>query len=245
MTITGTRLSPVKRHRFPCVRAGRGWPGDNRGKHGQKVEKDDKPRTVVIVPPKFEMADIKIVGMSPYVQNKFSRKMMEKIEAKQRQGQQANKDRKKEARDFESSYEDAIHRSREGWYGRPAPAFRNAMISACRVVGFKMTIAKLSLFVHADGFDADDGTPLVKIIGEPRCHEAIVRNATGVIDIRWRPMWEEWSAVVRARWDAEQFSAADVVNLLSRVGMQVGIGEGRPDSKDSNGLGWGLFEVQA
>lgn len=67
----------------------------------------------------------------------------------------------------------------------------------------------------------------------------------GVADIRWRPMWEQWSAKVRVRWDANQFSAQDVVNLLSRAGMQVGIGEGRPDSKASNGMGWGMFEVLA
>ena len=38
-------------------------------------------------------------------------------------------------------------------------------------------------------------------------------------------------------------SDADIVNLISRVGMQVGIGEGRPDSKQSAGLGFGLFEI--
>jgi len=27
--------------------------------------------------------------------------------------------------------------------------------------------------------------------------------------------------------------------------VQVGVGEGRPDSRDSNGLGWGLFEIMA
>lgn len=205
----------------------------------------DKPRTVVIEPPKFEMADIRIVGVAPYVQNKFSRKARQKIEETQRAGQQAKKRRSKEAKDFEAVYKDAIHFSREGWMGIPAPSFRNAMISACRIVGFAMTIAKLSVFVEADGFDADDGTPLVKIIGEPRCHEAMVRNATGVVDMRWRPMWEHWEVNLRVRWDAAQFSATDVVNLLSRAGMQVGIGEGRPDSKKSHGQGWGLFEVVA
>lgn len=202
-------------------------------------------RTVVIEPPKFEIAKIKIVGVSPYVQNKFSRKAREKMEETQRAGEQARKRRKREAKDFEAVYREAMHISKQGWYGIPAPAFRNAMISACRIVGFKMTIAKLSVFVEADGIDADDGTPLVRIMGEPRAHEAMVRNATGVADIRWRPMWEEWSAVVRARWDSAQFSASDVVNLLARAGMQVGVGEGRPDSKDSNGQGWGLFEVEA
>jgi len=35
-----------------------------------------------------------------------------------------------------------------------------------------------------------------------------------------------------------------VTNLLSRVGMQVGIGEGRPFSKNSAGMGWGTFELE-
>jgi hypothetical protein len=36
---------------------------------------------------------------------------------------------------------------------------------------------------------------------------------------------------------------ADIANLIARVGLQVGIGEGRPDSKQSAGLGFGLFEI--
>lgn len=202
-------------------------------------------RTVVIERPNFEVAAMTIVGISPYVQNKFSEKARKQIEEKQRAGSQSRKGVKREARDFEGGYEMAKHVSREGWLGIPAPAFRNAMISACRVVGFKMTMAKLSVFVEPDGFDKDDGTPLVRIIGEPRAHEALVRNQTGVVDIRWRPMWEEWSAVVRVRWDAAQFSAQDVINLMARAGMQVGVGEGRPDSKSSNGMGWGLWEVRS
>jgi len=39
------------------------------------------------------------------------------------------------------------------------------------------------------------------------------------------------------------FTSSDVVNLFNRVGAQVGIGEGRPDSKASAGLGFGLFEI--
>jgi Fur family ferric uptake transcriptional regulator len=41
----------------------------------------------------------------------------------------------------------------------------------------------------------------------------------------------------------EEFSDEDIVNLLYRAGTQCGIGEGRPDSSSSNGLGWGLFEI--
>lgn len=205
----------------------------------------NEKRSVVIEPPKFEMADIKIFGTAPYVQNKFSQKARDQMKAKHEAGSRSKKGAAREGKDFQASYEAAKHISRQGWIGIPAPSFRNAMISACRIVGFKMTLAKLSVFVEADGYDADDGTPLVKIAGKPRIHESLVRNATGVADIRWRPMWEEWSAVVRVRWDATQFSAQDVVNLLARAGSQVGIGEGRPDSKASNGMGWGMFEVRA
>jgi ribosomal protein S17 len=42
----------------------------------------------------------------------------------------------------------------------------------------------------------------------------------------------------------DQFKVQDVANLLSRVGEQVGICEGRPDSKNSAGMGWGTFQVK-
>jgi hypothetical protein len=197
---------------------------------------------VVIDAPKFGVVEVKIVGVSPYVQNKFSAKARQQMMDKQRLGDQAKKSRKREAKNFEQTYKDAMHLSRDGWHGIPAASIRNALISACRVVGFKMTIGKLSLFIEADGLDPD-GTPLVKLIGKPRVHEGYVRNETGVADVRWRPMWEQWSAVIRMRYDANQFSASDVVNLLHRAGMQVGIGEGRPDSKNSAGLGWGMFTI--
>jgi hypothetical protein len=59
-----------------------------------------------------------------------------------------------------------------------------------------------------------------------------------------RAAYNPWSAHVKIRWDADQFSLEDVTNLLARVGAQVGICEGRPDSRNSPGQGWGLFEVQ-
>jgi len=99
------------------------------------------------------------------------------------------------------------------------------------------------VFVAADGFDAVDGIPLIKIVGDYARLDMAVRNATGVADIRIRPIWREWSTSLTVQYDADQFTVDDVTNLLRRVGMQVGIGEGRPDSRDSAGLGWGTFEI--
>ena len=87
---------------------------------------------------------------------------------------------------------------KEGWDGIPATAFRNAMVSACRVAGFPMTRAKLSVFIEAAGYDRETFDPLVRITkGSPRYHEAPVRNSTGVVDLRARPLWEDgWEAVL-------------------------------------------------
>lgn len=209
----------------------------------EALAKDQEPQQIRITPPRLKTALIHIVGVSPYVQHAFSEKQRKQMEDTQRAGQQAKGRRVRAPKDFNDVYEAAKHLSKDGWCGIPAPAFRNAMISACRLIGFKMTHAKLSVWVEADGIDGKDGTPLVKIGGEPRIHEAVARNANGSADIRWRPMWEEWSAKVRVTWDEDQFSATDVMNLMMRAGLQVGIGEGRPDSPNSNGLGWGRFEV--
>lgn len=201
---------------------------------------------VSISAPNFVTAEFKIEGNAPYVQCKFSKKAREQMRATQEAGSTAKKGRKKEAKNFEQCYKDAMHVSTEGWHGIPATAFRMACIDACRMAGFQMTRAKCSIFVEPDGFD-DEGTPLVKITkGKPQYHEGPVRVGQGVMDIRARPMWREgWQATVTVTFDGDQFTLADVSNLLMRAGMQVGVGEGRPFSKSSAGMGWGTFSVSA
>lgn len=198
---------------------------------------------VAITAPKIHTAEFRIVGTAPYIQLRFSEKAMNAMRAKMELGSQAAKKKAKEARDFDEDFRQALHVSDEGWNGIPASAFRNAMISACRLVGFKMTLAKLSVFVLPDGFDKVDGVPLIKIEGDPEPHIMHARNATGVCDLRVRAKYWPWAATVRIQYDADQFSATDAANLMHRVGTQVGIGEGRPDSKMSAGMGWGTFRL--
>ena len=158
-------------------------------------------------------------------------------------GPSAKNKKERTARDYDNEAEEARYRAPENWEGMNAAAFRAGMISACRLVGFKMTLAKLSVFIEADGFDAKDGIPLIRIYGQSETFTAHTRNATGVVDVRSRPMYRQWAANLRIRFDADQFQVSDVINLISRVGLQVGIGAGRPDSKSSSGCGWGMFRV--
>jgi hypothetical protein len=106
-----------------------------------------------------------------------------------------------------------------------------------------MTIAKLCMFIVNDDFDVAEGLPIVRIYGESRIFTQHTRNATGVADVRARPQYKNWAAKLRIKFDRGQFSVTDIINLMSRVGMQVGIGAGRPDSKSSGGCGWGTFRI--
>lgn len=209
------------------------------------MAKDTTNMEIKISAPNIREAKFLIRGTAPLVVHKFSAKAKAMIRQKQEAGSLANKGKSKSAKDFEEVFQGARHISTEGWDGIPAAAFRAGIISACRLVGFKMTLAKLSIFVAADGFDETEGTPLVRILSpaEPERNESMVRLATGVCDISVRPMWRYWGAELRIQYDADQFTADDVRNLLARVGAQVGVCEGRPDSKSSAGCGWGTFEL--
>lgn len=199
---------------------------------------------ITIKAPNIQTAEIEVEGITPLVQNKFSTKAKAKMMDAMAAGSTAKSKKVREARDYDDDFRQAQHISEDGWNGLPAPAFRSAMVSACRLVGFQMTKAKLSVFVLHDGIDAEDGTPLVKLKADaPERNESLVRMNNTSTDIRIRPMWRTWGATVRVKWDADQFTLVDVVNLLDRAGLQVGIGEGRPDSKTSTGMGWGQFRV--
>lgn len=212
----------------------------------KSTEAAERPaaQSLSVPPPDMRELQITIIGMAPLMICRFSEKAMQQMMERQSAGSTAKKNRAKSARDFDADFNGARHVSTEGWDGIHAAAFRNGMISACRLVGFKMTIAKMAVFIVPDGFDRVDGVPLVQIQGgEPVRRIMHTRNATGVIDLRARPAWDDWRCHLRISYDADQFTATDVVNLLSRVGAQVGVGEGRPDSRSSAGMGFGMFRL--
>jgi len=207
---------------------------------------DKKVERIVIDAPNFGHYETEIVGTAPLVQLRFSEKTKQEMMLKHAQGDVARSKNKREKKDFDALYKQSMHISAEGWYGIPAAGVRNAMISACRVAGVVMTKAKLCVFVQADGLDSDDHlTGLIKIThGEPKRIDSPVRNADGSADIRTRAMWAPgWRAIIRIQYDADQIDPGGISNLLMRAGKQVGLGEGRPDSKKSNGMGWGLFDL--
>ena len=204
------------------------------------------PQTkVVITPPKMATATVKIIGTAPYLQNRFSSENRDKMLEKQKAGSSSSRTRKAKApKDFEKVYRGSMHVSREGWYGIPCTAIRNAMIDACRLTEMDMVRAKMCIFVIAQGLDAENLEPLVKIDGTPQMHIERVKVGISQTDLAARGMFEKWSSTFQVQWDDDVFKAQDILNLLARAGWQVGIGAGRALSKMSGGTGKGGFRVE-
>lgn len=202
-------------------------------------------KTVNIKPPNFQFAEFEVVGTAPLVIHRFSAKTKREMKQKMEAGKAASSKKNREAKSTDDLYQESRYISAEGWDGFNASAIRNACISACRLVGFKMTLAKLSVFVEPDGWDAQEPQiPLIRIYGEPIKQEDMARVETGQPYVTVRAAYHKWSAKIKIRWDGDQFTIEDVSNLLARAGMQVGIGEGRPDSKKGAGMGWGTFVLK-
>lgn len=199
---------------------------------------------VTIKAPNFLTAIFEIKGTAPLVIKRFSTKTKDEMETKMAGGKSSSSKKNREPKTTDQQYAEACYISKDGWHGFHAAAIRNGCIRVCSLVDFKMTLAKMSIFVLADGYDAKEPQiPLVRIYGEPIKQVDVGRVANGAPYVMARPAYHDWSAKIRIRWDADQFTLQDVANLVSRVGQQAGIGEGRPSSKDSAGCGWGTFEL--
>jgi hypothetical protein len=212
--------------------------------------KNEKPESVQVVrqtikPSNMQFATYTIKGNAPLVIHRFSVKTRQEMLAKMiAGGTTRSKKPVREPLDVNKACDEARYIHKDGWDGFNAASIRKACISACRLVNMKMTLAKMCIFVKQDGWDQFEPTiPLIRIFGKHRVLEAMARVSTGEAYVCIRPCYDEWSAKVTIKFDADQFALQDVTNLLARVGEQVGIGEGRPDSKNSAGMGWGTFDI--
>jgi hypothetical protein len=208
------------------------------------AKKQDVGGVITIEPPNFKRVALRLEGRSPLMLHKFSEKMRRQIEEKQTSANATKQ--KRQPKDYVAEFEAAQYVSTEGWLGLPAAAIRAAMIAACRTIsGLPMTKAKGAFFIIAQGRDTTDGTGLVRIEGDVQHDTRPVRLESGVADLRNRPRWDDWAVEIEIEFDSDMLSANDVAALLGRAGLQVGLGELRPQGTNSFGGDFGMFTVRA
>jgi len=175
----------------------------------------------------IQTVKIPIVGVSPLIVHKWSEKAKREIQDKQ--GGVA-KNKKHDIRVPEDDFEQAKHVSPEGWEGFPAAGVKAAMIRGAKMIGMVMKDTQMAFFVKADC----EETQLIRIYGEARLRTDMVRVGMGSADIRYRPEYVEWSAVLTVEFNAGIISMDQIFQLVKAAG------EMRPEKGKFN---YGRFEL--
>lgn len=191
----------------------------------------------------WEELRVMVEGTAPYVPNKFTPKAAEQMLAYFERG--SKKRAPKEKINPEEEARSRLYVAENGRYGVPAAALRKAVIEAGRFCGYQMKKLSGTIDVLGEDYDRDTGFPLVYLEGgEPEVFVSPVKNTSGTRDLRWRPYFKPgWRCTFTVIYDGDMLSKDDVIELLTRAGMNVGIGDGRPLSPNSPGLGFGRWKV--
>ena len=201
---------------------------------GKKTEM----QPISIPKPDIRVMEVPIIGDARLVVHRWSEKARKEIMDKQ-----AGKARKKkEPRDPKEEFNQARYVDvDEGWDGFPVTGIKSALVGACRYCeGITMVMARGVLHVEGEGVDKD-GTELIRIHGDgPHMRTDMVRISMGTADIRYRPEFRSWRALVRVRYNANIITEEQLFNLFQLAGLHCGLGEGRP-SAPKNTMDWGYF----
>ena len=183
----------------------------------------------------FSIAEAAFVieGTSPLIMHKFSEKSKRMMEDKQQKKSKVGK----EVRDPEADYLGALYTFGEDRYGFPSGGFKAAMIRAGKQLGYVMADLKGCFFIIPD----DKETNLVEIHGSHNMRTDMVRIGNGTADIRYRPEFKSWGAVLRIQYNDKVLSTEQVAELIALAGFACGIGDWRPEKAATGTFGtWKL-----
>lgn len=175
---------------------------------------------------------VPITGTSPLIVHNFSAKAkMQMLDSQQ------GRKTPKQVRDPQAEYEAAFYRMAEG-YGFPVTAFKAATVGAARFYGkdVNMTSLRQCLFMRGE-YSGADPQALVRIVGEPKMREDVVRlgGPSRSADLRYRPEFTEWTAVLNLTYVTSSLSRNSVLSLIDAGGMGIGVGEWRPERRGEFG----------
>lgn len=176
---------------------------------------------------------VPIIGTSALIVHRFSEKA-------KRQMLDAMQGRKspKQPKDPQAEYEAAFYHLKDGSPGFPAIAFKSCTVGGARFyAGLTMTALKQAVFFK--GEPGSDGQPLVKIVGTPQMREDVVRVGRNGADLRYRPEFPEWTAILEVVYVKSALTRGSVLSLIDAGGLGIGVGEWRPE-KDG---GFGTFRI--
>lgn len=174
-----------------------------------------------------ETISIPILGTTPLIVHRFPEKAKKQM-LDAMQGKKTPRVKK----DPEAEYEAAFYRFEDDGYGFPSRGFKQATVAASRFYGSDVTKVGLRQFVCIFGEDRHE---LVRIAGEPRMREDVVRVGRGGTDLRYRPEFPEWATTLEVTYVTSALTRSSVLSLIDAAGMGVGVGEWRPEKDGTFG----------
>lgn len=205
-----------------------------------------RERKIKINTMKRDMFRVTIDGTSPMVMSRWTKKSIEAMLGKMTG---AAGTAKREKLDPEREYLDRFYvvegtaGEPDAVYGIPAIWIKQAIIDACSFTGRKIfkTTVRGALLVSGVWSHVEGQELIPLVTSEPHRRQDMVRNATGVADIRFRPQFDSWSATFIVTVDPQILTDEMCLNLLQRAGFSIGLGEWRP----AKGGDFGRFEIRA
>lgn len=175
-----------------------------------------------------------ITGTSPMIQHAWNEKALAML----RMTASERKKQPKEKRNPEELATACMHKTPQGDPALPMLAFKASLIGAAhKDLGIEKTLVRKAVYLSHKHYVGDLLTPLVG--SDPVIREDIVKVGMNQTDIRYRPMFEEWSANIVLQIDPDLINEQDIVNLVNRAGFSVGLGEWRPEK----GGEYGRFQL--
>lgn len=194
----------------------------------KEQEKKDKKVMVGITPIRVASVEIKVIGKTPLLMDKFSDEVKKDILAKQTGIAKSIK----KSRDIDQEIKRAVHFLSNGKVGFPTEGFKKGMIEATSFVGDKFFSKKL-----VRGIQFVNGS-MVEI--KYKKQDVLEHTIKGIT--KFSPQFHEWSCELEILYDKNNISTQDIVTLLNYAGFYYGIGCWRPSCQ--SGGNFGMYEVE-
>jgi hypothetical protein len=199
--------------------------------------------------PGIRVAGIELTGKTDLIVNHFNEKSRQEMLDKQMGVTRGARKAKNPQEVFELASYKIV--GMDGWHGFPCNGFKQMAVRGAKYVsGITMQDAKSVFFVFppaeypdargeigtSEGFltpildaTSDEDRPCV-----PRMIEDVVRNASGVADIRFRPLYSNWKVRLRVEYIENICSLQTILACFSYGGIVAGVGERRPEKEGNN-----------
>lgn len=195
---------------------------------------------------KIETLHIPLIGTSPLIVHRFGEKAKREMLEKQMKTAKGLK----EARDPLAEAAETEHKTTDGHAAFPIVGLKAAMVSAARLMDFKMTQIQQAVAVTGDAsaplntaFEGAHVRDLVmEIVVTPadrNIREDVCRLQNGTAMLRYRYEYQRWAANAVVSYNAEFLSEDQLAQLVYGAGQTVGLGEWRPE----RGGVYGTFRI--